>query len=734
MHRFLPLLLRNIVAFIAITPLIGTAESSSEKRRPNILVIMTDDMGFSDLGCMGSEISTPHLDALAKNGVRFTQFYNTARCCPTRASLLTGLYPHQAGIGHMMNDRGYEGYRGDLNRQSVTIAEVLRPAGYRNYSIGKWHVTKSSNAKTDAEKFNWPLQRGFDRFYGTIAGAGNFWDPNHLVRDNQAISPFADQEYQPVDTYYYTDAIADNAVKFLKDHDQDHKEQPFFMYVAFTAAHWPMQARERDIAKYKQRYAQGYQAIRDARYKKMLESGVVTKADSTLTPIKGGFEGTPDWEWEQRNMEVYAAMIDSMDQGVGRIVAELKAQGKLEDTLICYLQDNGACAEELGNGVEGVPKANQPSLSVIPLEAIRGDYPPKQTRDGYPVRSGKGVMAGPTDTWVAYGETWASVSNTPFREFKHWVHEGGIATPLIVHWPQGMDVKKKGSLNPEPGHLIDIMATCVDVAGAEYPKEKEGHQIKAYQGRSFASLLREVEKDQPTRALFWEHEGNRAVRENQWKLVAKENQPWELYDMIKDRSELHDLSKEQPQKVKDLEAKWNEYAAKSDVLPLGAWRANRRIRSQKTEFHLKKGEVLEGSEAPDIEGRELHLEVTFELKEQSSGVLVAQGGSQHGYSLYLEKFQIVFTVRRGGKLERLHLSIRAGAHVVRAYLDSDGKIHLMLEGQKVSSSGTGHFLVQPGDGLQVGDDKGGKVSDYKGSTNFSGKISSVRLKLGKQAK
>ena len=258
------------------------AHSTQAGEQPNIIVILSDDMGYSDIGCYGSEIETPTLDRLAHNGIQFTQFYNTGRCCPTRASLLSGLYPHQAGIGHMMNDRGFPGYRGEFGDNCFTIAEALQPAGYRSYMAGKWHITHNTSPEHENDKKNWPLQRGFDRFYGTIHGAGSFFDPNTLVRDNTLISPYADPSYKP-ESYYYTDAIADHAVRFIQEHDD---AKPFFMYVTFTAAHWPMHAKQKDMDKYKGRYKEGYSAIRAARYHNMLQQHVVAADATTLWPLE----------------------------------------------------------------------------------------------------------------------------------------------------------------------------------------------------------------------------------------------------------------------------------------------------------------------------------------------------------------------------------------------------------------------------------------------------------------
>jgi arylsulfatase A-like enzyme len=532
--------------------------SAAAANRPNVVVILCDDMGFSDLGCYGGEIATPNLDAMAANGVRFTQFYNTARCCPTRASLLTGLYPHQAGIGHMMDDKGKPGYTGNLNKGCRTIAEVLKPAGYRSYAVGKWHVTR--HIAVDGPKHNWPLSRGFDRYYGTIHGAGSYFDPSSLVRDDTMISPFADTEYTPK-TYYYTDAIADHAVRFVGDHAKDHAEKPFFLYVAFTAAHWPMHALPEDIKKYQGKYAGGYEPIRKARFEKAAKLGLIDP-NQPMTPHPMKWDDVKDKKWEAAGMEVYAAMIDRMDQGVGKLVAELKRTGQFENTLILFLQDNGGCAEPQGRtGNANHPNIDRPDKPTLPAMkptdfAAAGSVP-KQTRDGYPVRMGPKVMPGPADTYIAYGKGWATVSNTPFREYKHWVHEGGISTPLIAHWPKG--IAAKGELRTQPGHLIDIAATCADLGGATYPKE-----APPLEGKS----LRSAFDNQPLdRDLYWEHEGNRAVRIGNWKLVAKHDKPWELYDLSRDRVESTDLATKEPERVKEMAAKYDAYAKRANVEP-----------------------------------------------------------------------------------------------------------------------------------------------------------------------
>ena len=565
MNRFATKLLSKTL-LIAMIVLFSVSEAQASK--PNIILIMSDDMGWSDLGCFGSEISTPNLDALAKRGVRFTQFYNTARCCPTRATLLTGLYAHQAGIGHMMEDRGSDAYRGDLNRRCVTIAEVLKSAGYRTYMTGKWHVTKKVNPKNESERNNWPLQRGFDRFYGTIHGAGSFFDPNSLARDNTLISPFADPEYKPGE-FYYTDAITDNATRFVGDHVRHHADQPFFMYMAYTAPHWPMHAKAADIAKYKGKYDAGYDAIRTARFERLKSLGMVD-AQSEMAPQRGGaWTNVADREFELRCMEVFAAMIDTLDQGVGRLVAELERTKQLENTLILFFQDNGGCAEGMGRGAQSKASRQRdaaPSQPKLAAEYLQPDMIPKQTRDGFPVRQGMGVLPGESDTYHGYGEAWANVSNTPHREYKHWVHEGGISTPLIAHWPAGILAARHNALESQPAHLIDLMATCVDLAQAKYPSEYQGESIQPMEGVSLVPAFsgKSLNRSQP---IFWEHEGNRAIRDGEWKLVKKHPDSWELYNIAVDRVEMHDIASQQGDRVESMSKQWQAWADRVGVKP-----------------------------------------------------------------------------------------------------------------------------------------------------------------------
>ncbi len=511
--------------------------------RPNVIVILNDDMGYSDIGCYGGEVQTPSLDALAESGVRFTQFFNTARCSPSRASLLTGLHPHQTGIGILTEDTCPDGYPGDLNRRCVTTAEVLGANGYATYMSGKWHMSHEWIEVQDS----WPMQRGFDKFYGTIAGAGSYYEPNTLMRGNENI----DHEARESD-FFYTDAISDNAVMFVNDHAVERSGEPFFMYVAYTAPHWPLHAPEEDIAKYKGRFDDGWDKLREQRLERMVEMGIIdpawklTDRDADAEP----WDDVEHPEWQASRMEAYAAQIDRMDQGIGRIVDALKANGQLDNTLIIFLADNGGCAEGLGDNAEGFVSYRIARMT---------------TRDGRPVRFGNNpdVLPGGEDTYQSYGLPWANLSNTPFRLYKHWAHEGGIATPLIAHWPER--IKTGGELRHQPGQLPDIMATVLEATGAAYPERCHGNDIPPCEGTSLMPCFDNKPNNRGT--MFWEHEGNAAARAGKWKLVRNFPGDWELYNMDADRTETDDLAAEEPDRVAAMKAEYEAWAARCGVVP-----------------------------------------------------------------------------------------------------------------------------------------------------------------------
>jgi len=517
------------------------------KAKPDIVLILNDDMGFSDLGCYGGEIHTPNLDRLAAGGLRFTQFYNSPRCSPSRASLLTGLHPHQTGIGILTYPTGPEGYAGDLNRRCVTIAEALGAGGYRCYMSGKWHVANSLEEPSDS----WPLQRGFDDFFGTIIGAGSFYYPNTLTRGNRNV----DEEAQTDDHFFYTDAINDEAVRQIREHHARHPRAPLFQYVAHTAPHWPLHAHEEDIARYRGRFDAGWDRLREARMQRLVEMGIVD-AGWRLTgrdPSQPPWEQAEHKEWLLRCMEVYAAQVDRMDQGIGRILDALEESGRLDDALIIFLSDNGACAEDIPDDVTAEHMANELMLARA------------HTRAGEEVIFGNRpeLMPGPENTYQSYGVAWANLSNTPFRLYKHWTHEGGVSTPVIFHWPNG--IAERGALRHTPCQLTDVMATALELAGVEYPSHHADNAILPLEGTSLVPLL--ARDELPERALFWEHEGNAAVRLGRWKLVREYPGDWELYDMALDRTETHDLAREHPDVVAELARRYDAWARRCGVLP-----------------------------------------------------------------------------------------------------------------------------------------------------------------------
>lgn len=521
--------IKLILSFLALSFLCSPAVQTPEKK-PNIILILADDMGYSDIGCFGSEIQTPNLDDLAKNGLRMTQFYNASRCCPTRASLLTGLFQHQAGVGDMVNTRPQPAYQGYLNQQCVTLAEALKQSGYKTYMAGKWHVGTTPE--------HWPTKRGFDRYFGLIDGASSYFN-DAPYRPNQKLTiALDDQEYTPGKGYYATNAYTDHALDFI---GQNPKDKPFFLYLAFTAPHWPLHALPEDIANYKTAYRKGWDQLREERFARMKKMGILSK-DARLSPRD---ETIPAWNslneeekkrWEDK-MAVYAAMIDRMDQNIGRIRKQLKVSGQDQNTVILFLSDNGASHE------------NITTAGFLPQIYESSKKP-----------------ASDPSSFTAYGVRGANLSNTPFRLYKHWEFEGGTATPFVAYGPT---IVQRGKIDQRPGHITDIMATCLELAGGAYPNEYKGNNIIPTEGLSLVPLFR----GKPWRgheALFFEHEGNRAIRQGDWKLVSgfPANQ-WQLYNIKTDRTELQDMANKESKRVKEMEALYTAWAERVGVIPYG---------------------------------------------------------------------------------------------------------------------------------------------------------------------
>ncbi len=477
-------------------------------QRPNILVILTDDMGYSDLGCFGGEIETPNLDSLAAGGLRFTDFYNTARCWPTRATLMSGIYSN------------------GLSKGQVTIPEVLRSVDYQTGMVGKWHL--GNNPTKDG-----PIQRGFGQFYGTMTGAGSFWDPYTLTRNTKFVKPDGDD-------YYYTDKIGTEAVAQIEGFAKSDK--PFFQYVAFTAAHWPLHAPEKSIQKYMKRYEMGWDELRKERYARMLKMGIIDEEHWPLsereTRVKD-FATIDHKEWRIRNMAIYAAMVDHMDQAVGKIVASLKATKQLENTLIVYMHDNGGCPEHLGGN--GWNTAN----NVIKWA--------KENDKKFVIGDKFDVPNGGPLTYGSVGHNWANAQNTPLRRYKSNVHEGGACTPCIMHWPAGM--KHRGDITRQRGHVVDLMATCIELGGAGYPESFKNTKVNPHESLSLVPVITGGEQPREHAYLF-NHSGTHAVIRGDWKIVREGNRPWDLHNLAKNRTETINLADQKPELVKELAAAW----------------------------------------------------------------------------------------------------------------------------------------------------------------------------------
>ncbi len=508
--------------------------SLAASEKPNVLYILADDLGFSDLGCFGGEIKTPELDRLAANGVRLTQFYNTGRCCPSRAALLTGQYPHRVGLGHMTtNDLGRPGYRGVVSAEAQTVAQALAPAGYRSFIAGKWHLGTPD-----------PTKHGFEEFYGTLVSAKRFFDPDHLVRLPEGRRA---REY-PEGEFYATDAVTDHALDFLKL-ARETPEKPWFLYLAYNAPHFPLHAPKEEIAKYADRYQGGWDQLREERLAAMKRLKIVPESTrlsprstwqnygETKTGTNPAWDSLPEDRRLDlaRRMAIYAAMVDRMDQQIGRVIADLKAAGEWENTLIVFTSDNGACFEWDPFGFD-IVSSNQNILHTDQMIDEMG-------------------IAG---TFHSLGSGWANACNTPWRMYKHFNHEGGIASPGIVHWPAGLKVEP-GTINHDPAHLIDLLPTAVAAASATYTGSLP---------LPGADLIDQINEGGKERTLYFEHQGNRAVRQGRWKLVAMDDKPWELYDFTNDRTEMNDLAASHPEKVEAFAAMWEQWGAENQVTPL----------------------------------------------------------------------------------------------------------------------------------------------------------------------
>lgn len=689
--------------FIALCALYAMSVRAAE--RPNVVLILADDLGYSDLGCYGGEIDTPNIDALAADGARFTQLYNSARCCPSRASIMTGLYPSQAGIGDFTTpnpnpERG-PGYLGRLNDRCVTLAEVLNPAGYHCYYVGKWHM----HPKTG------PIKRGFDQFYGYTRGhSHDQYDAEYYIR----LPEGQDKEIDPpADDFYATDMFNEYALEFIRQGQKS--GEPWFLFLGHSSPHFPVQAPAERADKYHDTYLRGWDVLREERFRRMREIGLVDGdhwklTDRSLVPvdrkdIANGYPGQPNPAWESldvprqrdlaRRMAIFAAMVESVDRGVGRIVHHLKATGDLENTLIMFLSDNGACYEWGPYGFDGRSRRGETIL-----------------HEGEELRK-----VGQRGTHHSYGSGWANLGNTPFRLYKHFTHEGGISTPFIVHWPAGIGTPDAWVRHA--AHVMDLMPTVLDATGADYPARHHGDIIQPMEG---VSLLPAVRGERlPQRELGFDHQGAHALRQGDWKLVWSKRMPheieWELYNLAQDRCETRDLAEKHPERVKDMSADWERWARRVQVIHEGGRTSDASNQAA-------------ADRSPCIAGKSLTV-VIEARSDRPAGVVVAQGGREQGYAVHFVEGRSAFDVRVNGEATRIMSEQPVRGRIRLTATLGREKMTLAVDGNSVASGRSpGLIPVQPKDALAVGRDTRSAAGDYRAPNPFNGVVISSRVDAG----
>ena len=685
--------LRVVVGLLGMLACVSYAAADD---RPNVLLILADDLGYSDPGYMGGEIHTPNLDRLAAEGVRFTQCYNSARCCPSRASLMTGLYPHQAGIGSFTSAhpdlRRGPAYLGHLNDQCVTLAEALKTAGYHNYMVGKWHMQVPG-----------PIARGFDEFYGFVHGyEQDQWEPSRYQRLPEGRAP--ELKYESGE-FYATDVFTDYALEFLKQARQPNsagQHQPWFMYLAHSAPHFPVQAPHDTVAKYLDTYRAGWDVLRKARFERMQKLGLAQDSwvltDRSPVPvdrndIANGYSGQQNPAWADlpadrredlaHRMAIFAAMVDHLDTGLGRILADLEAHHELDNTLILFLSDNGACYEWGPFGFDGPSRSGKTILHT-------GDELEK--------------MGGP-GTYHAYGSAWSNLCNTPLRMYKHFTYEGGNCTSMVVHWPKGIAQADRWVRTPV--HVMDVMPTLLEVCGAQYPTHHRDVETTPLEGASLMPLLKG--KSLPERPIASEHNEARSLRRGDWKVVWPVHMPWdsawELYNIAADRCETHNVAKEHPKLTRELAQAWEAWAKHVKVYP----------------FYKPEGfETYD----PPIQNRPLKITAHVALNATNvTGVILAQGGREYGYALHLKQGQLIFSVRRNTVVTATTPVPLGGRQAdLEAELLKDGAMVLRVDGKVVAEGNAGGLIErQPVDALCIGRDDQSAVGDYQPPLMLKGK-------------
>jgi len=705
------------------------AEVTAPAGAPNIVVIVLDDIGFADLGCYGSEIKTPSIDALAAGGLTYTNFRTCAMCSPTRASLMTGLNHHSAGMGWLADlDSGYPGYRGDLTLEAATLAEVLRDAGWSTFHVGKWHVNLASSNGPNGPYHNWPTSRGFERAYWYQGHSTDYYRPSELVDGVAPIEPPAR------DDYFVTDDLTDRAIAYVRTQKALAPDKPFYLQLCYPTAHSPLQTRARDRAAYAGTYDAGWDAVRAARLERQRKLGVVPET-TALPPLSPGAD---PWDTLDpihkrvyaRYMEVYAGLVSDVDANIGRFVAALEESGLRDNTLVIVFSDNGGSAEGTSSGT---PNVFASALGhPVPIEAAA------ELHD---------VMGGDT-TFPHYPIGWACTSNTPFRMYKQYAHLGGVADPLIVSWPKR--ISDRGALRKRFVHVIDLYPTILEAAAVKRPDTYRGRKLKPVEGASILATFADAAT--PTRTTqYFELGGQRGYLEGDWRLVTRhvrgtrfEDDVWELYDMSKDPNELHDLAAEHPDKVKELLAKWTAEADAHGVFPLDDRNVVIKLAQERQRLGIRPEwdlrppiDPISAHAAPFVCG--LSHEIKVELvrpQGKGDGVLVAHGSKHAGYVLHVKDGKLIYEQNMLPWSEHFEAAetLPDGPVTVR-YMQTmtarpfDGSGALWIGDRKAAEYTFARTLLTTSyDGFSIGADLGNQVSQmYRDANRFQGTITRVHI-------
>ncbi|WP_369142421.1 arylsulfatase [Streptomyces sp. R44] len=713
-------------------------------KAPNIVVVLVDDMGFSDIGPFGSEIPTPVLDGLADGGVRLGNYHTMPLCSPARAALLTGLNPHRVGYGMVANfDPGFPGYGMEVAEDIPTLAELLHDAGYATYAVGKWHLVRDSASNAADHRGNWPLQKGFDQYYGVLEGLTSLFHPHQLVRDN---SPLDIDEFP--DDYYYTDDITDQAismVKSLRAHDPD---KPFFLYLAHNAVHGPLQAKAEDIARHRGRYDEGWDALRERRFAAQIAAGLFPPG--TELPARNSEAGLDVPAWDSltedqqrlyaRYMEVYAALVDNIDQNLGRLTDTLAALGELDNTIVVFTSDNG------GTGEGGIEGTRSYFSRFVHHPHLPGDWNPDVDRD-------HDLIGGPRSL-VHYPRGWGMASNTPFRLYKGDTYAGGVRVPFVLSWPAGVrDGRLTGGHRPQYQYVTDIAPTLLELAGLTRPETRRGTPLQELDGTSFAPVLADPAHDSTHPEQYCEMSGNRSHYRDGHKLVTLhepgapyDDSEWALYDIRTDPTEIHDLAAQNPGLVKELSAAWEEAAWRNGVFPLPDHTGALARRNPAEERLTRPLTLLPGT--PELEryrsSRLVSLrsfEIAVAVEETGDGVLVSHGDQGGGYSLYVENGRLTFAYNEYGDLHETDAGpLAPGPHAILLTATAEEGLRwrftVTVDGEHRATPDSVHQLIgmAPFQGISVGIDRKSPVSwplyERHRSFRYTGRLHSVTYRPG----